>query len=241
MDQAPPPIELLYEDADLVVVDKPAGVPVIPAPGWPAEACVQARVAAQIGSRLWIVHRLDRDTSGALAFARTAAAHRALSIAFERRDVQKGYEALIAGVPEPRHGAIDVPLHQARKGKARPAHPGEEGARHASTGYRVTRSWRAAGRAVALVALTPHTGRHHQIRVHLRAIGTPILADPVYGSGPAVLPDGVGPPRLALHATVLDLPHPAGGRRVGVEASWPEDLEAVRLWLDRHWMVDSTS
>ena len=240
MDQAPP-IGMLYEDADLVVVDKPAGVPVTPAPGWPAGACVQARVAAHVGSRLWAVHRLDRDTSGALAFARSAAAHRALSVAFERREVQKGYDALVVGVPEPRHGAIDVPLHAARKGKARPARPGEDGAREASTGYQVTRSWRAAGRAVALVALTPHTGRHHQIRVHLRAIGTPILADPVYGGGQAALPDGVGPPRLALHASVLDLPHPAGGRRVGVEAPWPADLEAVRLWLDRHWAVDSTS
>ena len=240
MDQAPP-IALLYEDADLVVVDKPAGVAAIPASGSPADACVQARVAAQIGSRLWIVHRLDRDTSGALALARSADAHRTLSMAFERREVHKGYEALVAGVPEPRNGAIDVPLHAARKGKARPAHRDEDGARDASTSYWVHRSWRGAGRAVALVTLTPHTGRHHQIRVHLRAIGTPILADPVYGGGRAALPDGVGLTRLALHASVLDLPHPAGGRRVRVAAPWPADLEAVRLWLDRHWAVDSTS
>ncbi len=240
MDQ-PAPIAVLYEDDAVVVVDKPPGVPVIPAPGWPAGACVQARVAAQLGSRLWTVHRLDRDTSGALAFARSAAAHRALSLAFERRQVQKGYQALVAGVPEPRHGAINVPLHEARKGKARPARRGEAGAREASTDYRVQQSWRGDGRAVALVALTPHTGRHHQIRVHLRAIGTPILADPVYGGGQAAWPGGAGPPRLALHASVLDLPHPAGGRRVGVDAPWPADLEAVRLWLDRHWVVDSLS
>jgi 23S rRNA-/tRNA-specific pseudouridylate synthase len=85
------------------------------------------------------------------------------------------------------------------------------GAREASTDYRVRRGWRAGGQVEALVDATPHTGRHHQIRVHLRAIGTPILADPVYG------------------------------RRVHVEVPWPVDLEAVRLWLDRHWTVESTS
>jgi RluA family pseudouridine synthase len=236
-----PPIALLYEDAALVVVDKPAGVPVIPAPSWPAAACVQARTAALVGSRLWVVHRLDRDTSGALVFARTEAVHRTLSMAFEHRAVTKTYRALVAGIPSPPEGCVEVPLRDARKGRTRPAADGEVGAKAATTLYRVVRRWQGAGSAAALLELRPQTGRHHQIRVHLRAIGTPILADPVYGRGGAPSAAGERVPRLALHATALDLPHPIGGHRVRVEAEWPADLEAVCLWLDRHWHTEITS
>ena len=236
---SPPPIAFLYEDDALVVVDKPAGVPVVAAPAWPAEACVHARAAAVVGSRLWVVHRLDRETSGVLAFARTAAAHRALSLAFERREVTKVYQALVAGVPVPPRGVIELPLHEARKGKARPAGPGEAGARPAQTGYDVRRAWRHGAAAVALVEARPATGRHHQIRVHLRAIGVPILADAVYGRAMRPLPDDHSCPRLALHAGALDLPHPDGARRVVVAAPWPPDLAVVTAWLDARWDVET--
>lgn len=235
------PIAFLYEDDVLVVVDKPAGVPVIPAPGWPLESCVQARAAAALGSRLWVVHRLDRETSGALAFARTAAAHRALSQAFERREVAKGYRALVAGVPPSPRGVIDLPLHGARKGKSRPAAGGEAGARTALTSYEVVRVWRQGAAAVALVDARPETGRHHQIRVHLRAIGTPVLADAVYGRGSRPLPEDRMCTRLALHASALDLPHPAAPRRVAVASPWPADLGAVTAWLDAHWTAGPPS
>ncbi|MGE0363144.1 MAG: RluA family pseudouridine synthase [Vicinamibacterales bacterium] len=229
-----PPIPLLYEDDALVVVDKPAGLPVIAAPDWPAADTVQARVAAQLGSRLWVVHRLDRETSGALAFARTADAHRLLSMAFEGRDVAKTYRALTSGCPTPGHGTIDVPLHAARRGRSRPARPDEPGSRDATTVYRVLAAWRAGADTAALVEASPRTGRQHQIRVHLRAIGAPILADPVYGRATAGLAARIGLGRLALHACVLDLPHPSGGRRVQVTAPWPADLEAAGRWLDAH-------
>ncbi|MGD9903266.1 MAG: RluA family pseudouridine synthase [Vicinamibacterales bacterium] len=236
-----PPVALLYEDDVLVVVDKPAGEPVVAGPGWPPGATVQARVAAQIGSRLWVVHRLDRETSGALAFARSAAAHRALSMAFESRDVAKAYRAVVAGCPSPSAGTIDVPLHEARRGQARPARPGEPGARLATTGYQVAAAWQEGDEAVALVDLQPHSGRHHQIRVHLRAIGTPILADPVYGRAAAGLASRIGLARLGLHATRLDVPHPASGRRVQVTAPWPADLAAAVAWFDRHWPAREVS
>jgi RluA family pseudouridine synthase len=239
MSAAPPPIAFLYEDDALVVVDKPAGIPVVAAPGWPAEACIQGRAAAAVGSRLWVVHRLDRDTSGVLAFARTAAAHRALSQAFERREVAKMYRALVAGIPVPPDGAIELPLHEARKGKTRPAMPGEAGAKAAHTSYHVLRAWRHDAVAVSLVEARPATGRHHQIRVHLRAIGAPVLADPVYGRGMQPLPDDHRCPRLALHAGALDLPHPDGTRRVAVAAAWPPDLAAVTGWLDAGWQVET--
>lgn len=232
-----PAVTFLYEDADVVVVDKPPGLTVIPAGGPVVEPSLRDRVAAALGTRVWVVHRVDRDTSGVVVFARSAQAHRTLSMAFEARQVVKRYGALVAGVPEPRSGRIDLALHEARRGKARPARPDEPGARAAATSYDVTRRWRHGPSAVvSWVAATPHTGRHHQIRVHLRAIGTPILADAIYGR--AARRD-VHLPRLALHASAIDVPHPSDTtRRVRVESPWPDDLAAVTRWLDAHWTVE---
>ncbi len=234
-------VSFLYSDDALVVVDKPAGVTVIPAPDVAAGACLRDRVASTLGGRVWVVHRLDRDTSGAVAFARTAEAHRALSMAFERRDVVKEYRALVAGRPTPAAGTVDVALHDARKGKARPAAPGEPGARQAVTRYETGRVWRLGERHEAEVAARPATGRHQQIRVHLRAIGTPILGDAHYG-GALVTPFAAVPvPRLALHAAALDVPHPVSGRRVVVHAPWPVDLDAVTEWLAAHAVLEATA
>lgn len=233
------PITFLYEDSALAVVDKPAGVTVIPAPGVPEGACLRDRVATALGTAVWVVHRLDRDTSGVIAFARSAEAHRAMSMAFERRDVAKGYRALVGGAPPARAGVIDLALHEARRGKSRPAAPGEAGARAATTAYAVARSWQWSERPVAEVALTPRTGRHHQLRVHLRSIGTPILGDAVYGGADARAYADLPVPRLALHAATLDLPHPSGARRVTVTAPWPADLASVTSWLDRHAAVEA--
>jgi tRNA pseudouridine32 synthase / 23S rRNA pseudouridine746 synthase len=226
------PVSFLYDDAALVVVDKPAGAVVVPAPDATLEPCLRDRVASALGTRVWVVHRLDRDTSGAVVFARTAEAHRALSMAFEARRVVKRYSAVVEGVPHPLSGRIEIPLHEARRGKARPAEPDEPGAREASTGYAVTLVWTSGGRAVARVTAEPTTGRHHQIRVHLRAIGTPILGDGVYGRVTGQEPRV---PRLALHASAVDVPHPTGGHRVVVEAPLPADLAALDAWLDTHW------
>jgi tRNA pseudouridine32 synthase / 23S rRNA pseudouridine746 synthase len=240
MPAAAAPIPLLYEDAALVIVDKPAGLAVAPGSGWSAETCVQGRVAGQLGRRLWVVHRLDRDTSGALAFAGSAPAHRALSLAFEHRDVHKAYRALVAGVPVPAAGVIDLPLHQGRRGKTRPATADEAGAREASTAYRVLSVWRGHGQACSLVEALPHTGRHHQIRVHLRAIGTPVLGDGLYGRGQSLAIAGPEA-SLALHASRLDVPHPAEPRRVVAEAVWPPRLATFTEWLDAHWTKEPAS
>lgn len=237
----PVPVSFLYSDDTLVVVDKPAGVTVIPAPDITTGACLRDCVASTLGGRVWVVHRLDRDTSGAVAFARSPEAHRALSMAFEHRDVAKEYRALVAGRPTPAAGMVDVALHGARKGKARPAAPGEPGARQAITRYETARVWRLGERHVAEVVARPATGRHHQIRVHLRAIGTPILGDAHYG-GALVTPFAAVPvPRLALHAAALDVPHPVSGRRVVVHAPWPVDLDAVTEWLAAHAVLEATS
>lgn len=234
-------VTFLYEDAVMAAVDKPAGVPVVPAPDLPAAACLRDRVASALGTRVWVVHRLDRETSGVVVFARTAAAHRALSMAFEHRTVEKRYAALVAAVPDPRAGVVDLALHEARKAKARPAAPGEAGARAATTRYATTRIWRDGARAIARVTAWPETGRHHQIRVHFRALGAPLLGDAVYGRAASRAMADVPVPRLALHAARLDVPHPAGTARVVVEAPWPADLAALTAWLDTCWTPEAVA
>ncbi len=223
----------------MVVADKPAGVAVIPAPGEPAAACLRDRVAAQIGTRAWVVHRLDRDTSGIVVFARTAEAHRMLSMAFDRRDVERRYVALVRGVPDVPGGIIDLPLHGARKGKVRPARPDEAGAQPAQTTVTVTRVWRAGAAVIAQVQVEPLTSRHHQLRVHLRALNTPIVGDAVYGTAIAPLPAEVPAVRLALHASFLEIPHPSGARRVVVESPWPLDLQVLTEWLEARVPVEA--
>ena len=228
-------VPILDANDGIVAVNKPAGVTVVPAPDVPADACLRAIVERQVGARLWVVHRLDRDVSGVVVFARTAEAHREICLAFEQRDVRKIYLAFTAGVPDPREGLIDAPLHAARKGKSRPARPGEPGAQAAATGYLVRKRWELDGSRVALVDARPQTGRHHQIRVHLRSIGAPILFDEVYGR--SLSPDACDEApcdRIALHASRLVLPQPDGSR-LTVDAPLPADLTALLNWLDGGW------
>lgn len=233
MRRAPPGDTVIrHESSSLLVVDKPAGVTVIPAPGVDPGLCLHHQLQAARGERLWVVHRLDRETSGLVAFARTADEHRRLSMAWEAHQVRKTYVAFTAGALEPAEGRIEIALHEARRGKARPAGPGEAGAKAAVTDYVVRRTWKVGDRAVSLVELWPKTGRHHQLRVHLRAAGAPILFDAVYGRGaiPPSLADGPCA-RLALHASRLDLPC-RGGERMIVASPLPADLTALRGALD---------
>jgi tRNA pseudouridine32 synthase/23S rRNA pseudouridine746 synthase len=223
-------MNVLYEDAELVAVAKPSGIPVIPARDEPPEACLQHQLAAARGERLWVVHRIDRETSGVVVFARTADAHRALNTAFETRKVAKTYLAWAAGALD---GVtrIDVALHEARRGKARPAEPGEPGAKHAVTELAVERRWRRGDDVVARVRCHPITGRHHQIRVHLRYANAPIVCDPLYGKVTArgALADAPCP-RLALHAASLTVPGPRT-----FTAPVPDDLAGFEAWLDAEW------
>ena len=176
-----------------------------------------------------------------MAFARTPEAHRALSMAFEHRAVEKTYVAAVRGAPLLRRGSIATALHQARKGKMRPALAGEPGALEARTEYEVTRVWRLEADLVAAVTARPFTGRHHQIRVHLKSIGTPILRDALYGGRePEAIAD-LPMSRLALHARRLSLPHPSSGRQVVVDAQEPDDLRALRAHLDAHGFVAATA
>ena len=210
---------------------KPPGQAVIAARGEPASACLQKQVESHLHRRIWVVHRIDRDASGVVVFALNAEAHRELSLSFEHRHVVKTYMAFVSGRVEPPSGRIEVPLHAARRGKARPAVPGEPGALPSVTEYATRKTWSRP--LVSLLEVHPLTGRHHQIRVHLRSLGAPILFDPLYGRG--LMPDGLaGAPcvRLALHAREIDLPAPRGGRRLVLDAPLTADLAGLAGWLD---------
>jgi 23S rRNA-/tRNA-specific pseudouridylate synthase len=234
---------VIDDDDGVVAVCKPAGLPVVPAAGGDPADCVRGRLERDLGVRLWVVHRLDRDTSGVLLFARTADVHRSLCLAFEERRVRKTYVAFTLGVPAPGDGRIDTPLHPARRGKVRPARPGEGGTWDAATAYAVRRRWSRSGDAVAMVEARPETGRHHQIRAHLRSIGTPILFDRLYGGTPNGDWAGRAPiSRLALHASRLVVAEAgAPAPRWAFEAPLAADLAALTRWLDTEWTSDAVT
>ena len=230
---------ILFEDRDLVAVSKPAGVVVIPARNEDASSSLRHSLEAARGETLWVVHRIDRDTSGVVLFARNADAHRSLSVAFERREVEKTYTALTRGALDPAEGAINYALHTARKGKMRPAHKGEADSLEALTHYRVERVWKTSAGEVSLVTVRPKTGRQHQIRVHLRAREAPLLVDPLYGRAERVtarelgLDDDATVERLTLHAASLEMKHPTTGARLRIEAPLADDLAALVTALSR--------
>jgi tRNA pseudouridine32 synthase/23S rRNA pseudouridine746 synthase len=222
-------LSILYADEHVVAVDKPAGRLVIPGRGASSERTVQAEASDELG-RLWVVHRLDRGTSGVLVFARTAAAHRALNLAFDRRQVSKRYLALVRGTPAA-EARIDVPIAPSRRGRMRPARTGDARAKPASTVVRLLESSPGRGTlpALALVEAAPETGRTHQIRVHLAWAGHPLAVDPDYGD-PGPLVDARGAvllSRTPLHAAELELPHPAHGKALRISAPMPEDMGRV--------------
>lgn len=222
-------IDVLLEDAAILVVNKPAGRLVIPGRG-ADETSLREELEARFG-RLWVVHRLDRGTTGVLLFARTAEAHRAANLAFDRGEPRKRYLAIVAGAP-PEERRIDLPIAPARRGRMRPARRGDPRGKAAVTVVRrlelfPDRAW--AGGGLALVEALPETGRTHQIRVHLAAEGFPLAVDPDYGDeGPLRGPDGrILLERTPLHAARLELRHPSGGGALAVEAPLPGDMAAA--------------
>jgi len=218
-------LSLLYADEQLVAVDKPAGQLVIPGRGAPETTLYDE--AQEAYGRLWVVHRLDRGTSGVVLFPRTAEAHRTLNLAFDRREVAKRYLALVRGAPPP-EARIEVPIAPARRGRMRPARPGDARAKQAATVVRLLSVYRPRPPlpGMALVEIFPETGRTHQIRVHLAWAGTPLAVDPDYGDrGPLV--DAAGEIRLErtpLHAASLEFHHPTTRVTLRIEAPLPEDM-----------------
>lgn len=197
----PAPV-ILHADTALLVADKPAGLLSVPGRGPERQDCLVARVQASYPEAR-IVHRLDMDTSGLLLFARSLDMLRRMSLAFEQRVVGKCYVALVHGHPAQDSGEIDLPLRCDWDNRPRQIVDPVQG-RSALTRYRVLQRSGEGTTAFSRVELHPVTGRSHQLRVHLLALGHPILGDPLYGTASAVGPY----PRMYLHAQEIDLIHP---------------------------------
>ena len=216
---------VIFEDEAIIAFDKPAGLS--SQGGRIAAATLDDLLAAFArpnGKRPRLVHRLDRDTSGVILAARTQPAAAFLGKALMGRRVKKTYLAIVApGGPSPRDGRVETPLRRLSQGRdvhmalSPPDHPDAEAA---STGYRTL----AASEEAALVELRPHTGRMHQLRVHMASIGRPIAGDSRYGG--ALVLAGAAVPRLMLHALSIGFPHPAGGERT-IEAPLPDDFASL--------------
>lgn len=203
--QGPPVI--LHEDASLLVVVKPEGLLSVPGKGAEKADCLIARLLARY-PRVLLIHRLDSDTSGVMVFARTSAAQVSLAGQFERRETTKQYVARVAGVVAGEQGTVDLPLIVDWPNRPR------QHVNHA-TGRAALTEWQVLARAPGetRMRLIPHTGRTHQLRVHMAEIGHPILGDVLYEGPPA--------PRLMLHAETLGFRHPVSGEAVTFTAPCP--------------------
>ena len=235
-------LTVLFEDAHLIVIDKPAGMSAHPAPGSPAGTLVNALIhhcgasLSGIGgvARPGIVHRLDKNTSGVMVAAKTDLAHRGLSALFAAHDIDRVYIALTRGAPRPARGSVATRIGRSPRDRKKMAVLAA-GGREAVTHYQTVRTF-GAGPLAARVSCTLETGRTHQIRVHLAHRGAPCLADPAYGGGPpapavcaAILAAGLK--RQALHAAVLAFVHPITGEALRFETDLPADMAGLEREL----------
>jgi 23S rRNA pseudouridine1911/1915/1917 synthase len=223
-------MRVLYDDDDIVVVDKPVGVAVHPSPGWTGPTVIGGLAASGLristsgaAERQGVVHRLDAGTTGVMVVAKSEHAYTMLKRAFKERTVDKGYHALVQGHPDPTRGTIDAPIDR---------HPRHDykfavvaGGRPSITHYEVMEAFRAA----SLVQIKLETGRTHQIRVHFSALRHPCVGDVTYGADP-VLARKLTLSRQWLHARSLAFAHPADGRWVEFTSDYPADLaEALEV------------
>ncbi|MGQ0810195.1 MAG: RluA family pseudouridine synthase [Nitrospiraceae bacterium] len=235
------PLEVLFEDAHVLVLNKPSGIVVHPAPGNWSGTLVNALLhhfetsggaVSTIGGkeRPGLVHRLDKETSGVMVIAKNDQTHRGLAAQFKQHTITRAYEALVWGVPKKGHGVIELAIgrdtKERKKFSARTARPKES-----VTEYQVQQRF---GKLAAHVVLLPKTGRTHQLRVHLNSIGHPVLGDPTYGGRKVCLIEHIAIPRVMLHARTLGFVHPASATYQEFSADLPSDMETVReVLLDR--------
>jgi 23S rRNA pseudouridine1911/1915/1917 synthase len=222
--QLVPGLTVVYEDGDIVVVDKPAGVAAHPTPGWTGPTVLAGLLAAGhtiatsgAAERQGIVHRLDANTSGLMVVAKSEQAYSTLKRAFRERTVAKRYHALVQGHPDPLRGTVDAPIGRHPSGDGRFAVTAA--GRPSVTHYDTIEAFRGA----SLVEVILETGRTHQIRVHMAAVRHPCVGDRLYGADP-VLAARLGLDRQWLHAVLLGFAHPADGRPVEFTSAYPPDL-----------------
>jgi 23S rRNA pseudouridine1911/1915/1917 synthase len=233
----PLPLRILHEDEAIIVLNKASGQVVHPGAGTGEDTLVHGLLHHCRGSlrgiggteRPGIVHRLDKETSGVLVVAKTGPAHQSLVEQFAGRTVGKRYRALVAGIPAVAEGIMEDPIGRHPVHRTRMACRPD--GRNARTDYHVERTWPTA--RVARLAFRLHTGRTHQIRVHMQARGHPLLGDRQYGYKPSWLPAGLSVPRVMLHASRLEFAHPVSGEPCAFEAGEPEDFRLLEAALER--------
>lgn len=239
------PLEVIYEDTHLIVLNKPAGMVVHPAPGSPDGTLVNALLhhcgesLSGIGGvkRPGIVHRIDKDTSGLLVVAKNDAAHHGLAEQFAAHTLERQYDAVVWGCPQPPQGEITGNIGRSPANRQKMAVV-KQGGKTALTRYAVVRCLRHG--AAALVSCRLATGRTHQIRVHMTHIGHALIGDPLYGNRHRRSAAALGPqaeaiqtfPRQALHARTLGFRHPISGAPLSFSAPLPEDMQRLLEWLE---------
>lgn len=216
-------MQILFADEHILIVNKPADLSVLPE-GWEKDAPYLVKLLEEKYDKVWVVHRIDKITSGVIAFALTAEAHRSLNIQFEKHEVDKVYHALVNGLPKWEEKITKFPLRVNVGHKHRTMVDNRNGVR-SETRFKLLERYQAA----ALVEASPMTGRTHQIRVHAYALGHPLLGDVLYSAPETNLIE-----RPALHAHALTLRHPETGKSLTFQADYPNDfMNAVRLLRDK--------
>jgi 23S rRNA pseudouridine955/2504/2580 synthase/23S rRNA pseudouridine1911/1915/1917 synthase len=234
------PLSVIYEDDQLLIADKPSGLTVIPERFNTTKPCLQSILQEKYG-KLWVVHRIDRETTGLVCFARNEEAHKNLSKQFETREVRKFYKVIVSGRLEGTEGEIDSPImERPHKLGTMMVHPkGKE----ALTLFSLEEQFRSC----ALLNVEIKTGRTHQIRVHFAAVGHPLLVDSIYGQHEAFYLSSIKKKykqsdpeekpiisRLTLHAYELELNHPVTGKRMKFTSPLPHDMEALLKVLRKY-------
>lgn len=239
----PIPLVVVYEDTHLIVIDKPAGLVVHPGAGQPDGTLVNALLAhcpeglSSIGAPLrpGIVHRLDKDTSGLLVAAKTDGAHRALAVQFAEHTVERAYSAVVWGHPNPPSGRMTTMVGRSERDRTQMAIV-ERGGKLAITDYRTVRP---LGRTASLLECRLATGRTHQIRVHMAAMGHPLVGDTVYrgrrrAAMTTLTASDMPCNRQALHAFLIGFTHPGTGERIRLESNLPSDIKLLVNFLERN-------
>ncbi len=211
-------MNILYQDDHIIAINKPSGMSTIPNDKTTRELCLVGLAEKETGQKLFVVHRLDKDTSGVVVFAKTAQAHRDLSMQFEHKKVLKKYMAIVAGAVDFTKQEINIPISKSKKNSRKVALSSK--GLETITDVRLLKKYEG----YSVLDIYPRTGRRHQIRLHLKAIKYPLAIDALYGRPDSITVNGVTLSRMPLHASKITFSHPDTKNEITIEAPLPSDM-----------------